>query len=92
VVDVLVKKTMRAAEKYKAKTIALSGGVAANKKLRGDLAAAAAHNKMQFTVPDFSLCTDNAGMIAIAAYFNLRGGKKPVPFSKVKADSSWELK
>ncbi len=91
-VDVLVQKTLRAAAKYKAKTITLSGGVAANRKLRNDLAAAATSNKMQFIVPDYSLCTDNAAMIAIAAYFNLRGGKKPTPCHKVKADSSWELK
>ncbi len=91
VVDVLIQKTMRAAEKYGAKTIALSGGVAANKKLRGDLEAVAKTKQMQFFMPDFSLCTDNAGMIAIAAYFRLRAGLKPIPFSKLKADSSWEL-
>jgi N6-L-threonylcarbamoyladenine synthase len=91
-IDVLVQKTMRAAEKYKAKTVTLSGGVAANKKLRAHLEHAAKERKIQFSVPPFSLCTDNAAMIAIAAYFNLRGGKKPTPYNKVKADSSWELK
>ncbi len=91
VVDVLVQKTMRAAEKYNAETMALSGGVAANRKLRADLEHAATANKMRFTMPEFWLCTDNAAMIAIAAYFYLRAGKKPSPFQKVKADSSWEL-
>jgi N6-L-threonylcarbamoyladenine synthase len=91
VCDVLVTKALRAAQEYECKTISLSGGVAANKKLRTDLARTAAAEKLQFIVPAFELCTDNAAMIAVAAYYQLRGGYKPVPFSKVRADSTWEL-
>ena len=90
-IDVLITKTMRAAEKFGAKTISLSGGVASNKKLRHDLAQAAKKSGRGFLVPDFSLCTDNAAMIAMAAYFRLRGGYKPVGYNKVNADSGWEL-
>lgn len=90
-VDVLVQKTMRAVKQYKCKTISLSGGVAANRKLREELAGAAKTAKADFIVPDFELCTDNAQMIAIAAYFNLRNNQKAVPASKVKADPAWEI-
>lgn len=91
VVDVLVTKAMRAVKKYGCKTVSLSGGVAANRRLRATLSEQCTVNSVQFIVPDFKLCTDNAEMIAIAAYFKLRAGSKPVPYSKIKADSSWEL-
>lgn len=92
VVDVLVTKTMRAAKQYNCKTISLSGGVAANKRLRSALAASSSKLKADFIVPDFRLCTDNAEMIALASYFKLRAGYKPVTYKKVTADSNWELK
>jgi N6-L-threonylcarbamoyladenine synthase len=90
-VDVLVQKTLRAAKKYGAKSITLSGGVAANKRLRETLTTAASEAGIHFSVPEFELCTDNAKMIAIAAYFSLRHGKKAMLPSKVKADSNWEI-
>ncbi len=92
VADVITKKALRAALKYQCKTIALSGGVAANHKLRSSLSIMSNDNKINFTVPDFELCTDNAQMIALAAYFNLRANKKPVPSGKVKANPAWEIK
>lgn len=91
VADVLTKKALKAVQKYKCKTVALSGGVAANRKLRSELAEMCKVNKLKFTVPDFELCTDNAQMIALAAYFNLRRGQKPVSTSKVKANPAWEI-
>ncbi len=92
VVDVLATKALRACKKYDCKTVSLSGGVAANTSLRESLKNICAENKIAFSVPDFQLCTDNAQMIALAAYFNLRNGKKPVLASKVKVDPSWEVK
>lgn len=91
VVDVLTTKALRACKKYKCKTISLSGGVAANKPLRAALAKISLENKMKFTVPDFELCTDNAQMIAMAAYFNLRKGIKPVPPELTRANPAWEI-
>ncbi len=91
VVDVLVTKAIRAAKKYSCKTISLAGGVAANKRLRTELNLQSEINNLQFVVPDIRLCTDNAEMIALASYFKLRAGYKPVSFQKVQADSSWEL-
>jgi N6-L-threonylcarbamoyladenine synthase len=91
VVDVLATKAERAIKKYGCKTVSLSGGVAANTALRASLKEMCKNNKMAFTVPDFELCTDNAQMIALAAYFGLRNGLKPTPAGKVKADPSWEI-
>jgi N6-L-threonylcarbamoyladenine synthase len=91
VVDTLVTKTIRAAQKHNAKTISLAGGVAANKKLRSELASACKKEKINFVMPSFELCTDNAQMIAIAAYMRLFQGFAPVDFHKVKADPAWEL-
>jgi len=67
--DVLVKKTMRAAQAYRPREILLAGGVAANNELRTRLAAATKKLswKPSYHQPSFSLCTDNAGMIGLAA-------------------------
>jgi N6-L-threonylcarbamoyladenine synthase len=91
-VDVLVQKTMRAAEKYKAKSVSLSGGVAANKKLRAKLSQETKQQKLKFYVPELSLCTDNALMIANAAAIMLQNGKKPLSYGKIKATPVLELK
>ncbi len=91
VVDVLVTKAMRAVKKYGCKTISLSGGVAANRRLRQVLSAQCLVHSIKFIVPDFKLCTDNAEMIAIASYFRLRAGAKPTTYDKIKANSGWEL-
>ncbi len=76
-VDVLVGKTMRAVDEFSAKSILLSGGVAANKALREALAYESKKRGKAFLVPDFMYNTDNASMIAIAGYMKfLREGEK----------------
>lgn len=92
VADVLVTKALRAAKKYGCKTVSLSGGVAANRHLRQTLTIACKAEKLNLNIPELELCTDNAQMIAIAAYFKLRGGFKPVGPAKVKANPHWELR
>ena len=79
VIDVLVKKTIRAAEEYNAKSVLLCGGVSANKLLRESLHRAAMDLNIQFTVPDFAYNTDNAAMVAAAAYINLLAKKTKLP-------------
>ncbi len=68
-IDVLTKKTMRAAEEFKAKSILLCGGVSANKPLQNTLRKLAEDSGRNFIVPDFQFNTDNAAMIAAAAWF-----------------------
>jgi N6-L-threonylcarbamoyladenine synthase len=66
VVDVLVSKTLAAAQSYDAASIAVVGGVAANKALRERMTQACTR-PLFISPPEFS--TDNAAMIAAAAYF-----------------------
>jgi N6-L-threonylcarbamoyladenine synthase len=78
IVDVLAVKTVRAAQRHEAKTVLLAGGVAASLALRermaAEIAATFGPDGLPFRVPPFSLCTDNAGMIAGAAYYALKSG------------------
>src|SRR6056297_2647 len=67
IVEVLVKKTLKAAEKYKINEIVLAGGVASNTRLR-ELFLEKLDNKKLF-YPDKELCMDNAAMIGSAAYY-----------------------
>jgi len=85
-VDVLIKKTIKAAKKYNAKTILLSGGVAANKVLRENLSIACQKENLNFLMPEIFLCTDNATMIAAAAAF-----EKPTPWHKLRVDPNLEI-
>ena len=64
IVDVLVRKSIAAAQKLNRKTIVLGGGVVANKKLREDINSAAKKKGIRVVLPSFNLCTDNARMIA----------------------------
>ncbi len=69
VVDVLVEKTRRAAEEYKAVHILLAGGVAANTLLRREMQRRA---NIPVISPLPELCCDNAAMVAGAAYWHWR--------------------
>lgn len=76
VVDILTEKTIRAAKDKKVKHILLAGGVAANSLLRKQLGEAAEKEGMKLLYPSMKLCTDNAAMIAEAAYYKIiHGGK-----------------
>jgi N6-L-threonylcarbamoyladenine synthase len=66
--DVLVKKTIRAARESGARSVMLSGGVAANKALRSRLAREAKKIGCAFLVPDFKYNLDNGAMIGVAGY------------------------
>lgn len=66
----LVKKTMRAAKEYGAKSVILSGGVAANRALRNELKTESKKLKVKFFAPPMNFNTDNAMMIAAAGYIS----------------------
>ncbi|MDO8621480.1 MAG: tRNA (adenosine(37)-N6)-threonylcarbamoyltransferase complex transferase subunit TsaD [Candidatus Levybacteria bacterium] len=72
IIDVLVSKTIKAAQQYKVRSILLGGGVAANQKLRDEFQLKIENLKLKipFFCPEKRLCTDNAAMIASAAFFN----------------------
>jgi len=67
VVDVLVEKTLMAADSHRVRDIIVAGGVSANKRLREKLLS---ESKRPVHIPPLSLCTDNAAMIAGAAYYH----------------------
>ncbi len=71
IIDPLVKKTIKAAQKFNVKTLILGGGVAANKKLVENLKFDIGYLKLDISlhIPSPNLCTDNASMIASAAFF-----------------------
>jgi N6-L-threonylcarbamoyladenine synthase len=73
VVEVLVRKTLRAAELAGAGTVLLGGGVAANTALRTALAEAAGRAGLRLHTAPKALCTDNAAMAAVA-YHKARAG------------------
>lgn len=68
-VKMLLKKLTKAAGDLKIKNIAIAGGVSANSALRESLHITGVEKGWNIFIPDFQYCTDNAGMIAMAAYF-----------------------
>jgi N6-L-threonylcarbamoyladenine synthase len=72
IVDVVVRKTIKAAEKLNVNNILMAGGVAANKALSGTLVK---NSPIPVLVPPPILCTDNAAMVGSCGYFHCISGK-----------------
>jgi len=70
IIDVFISKTLKAAKEYRAKSIILGGGVAANEKLRKQFKVQSLKSKVKFLVPPKKFCTDNATMVGITAFFH----------------------
>lgn len=75
VVDDLRRKTFRAAERLGAASLLVSGGVAANRELRVRFTAEAAERGLPIAFPSLALSTDNAAMIAAAAWPKFEAGE-----------------
>lgn len=76
VIDVLVEKSFRLLEEKNQKTFVLSGGVAANSRLKERVLEKAEEKGIKVYFPDKILCTDNAAMIASAGYYDYINGKQ----------------
>ena len=75
VVETLTKKTMKALKDYDVKRLIVAGGVSANSAIRESLKELCEKNQIDFSVPVFKYCTDNASMIGAAAYFAFQHGE-----------------
>lgn len=74
VVDTLCERSLAALEDSGLKTLCLAGGVSANRRLRQRMSEHAKRRRFRLCMPEVGLCTDNAAMIACAAYYRLRRG------------------
>ena len=74
IVDVLVRKTIAAAQKHDVDLVTVSGGVSCNQELRRQLSEACKREGLKFKNAEPWLCTDNAAMIAFAAMLKLENG------------------
>ncbi|MCD6178017.1 tRNA (adenosine(37)-N6)-threonylcarbamoyltransferase complex transferase subunit TsaD [bacterium] len=90
VIDVLIKKTIKATKNYKAKAIILGGGVSANTQLQKQITKKVKQEipgcKIIFPLPQY--CTDNAVMTAIAGFFHKKDKKS---WQEVKAEADLRL-
>lgn len=90
-VDVLIQKTKRAAVELGVTSIMLSGGVSANSLLRERLTALCAELGIRCVLPEMKYTTDNAAMIAAAAYFAWRNKPTPWKWEDCQMDANLRL-
>jgi N6-L-threonylcarbamoyladenine synthase len=76
VVEVLVKKTLRAAKECGATLVTMSGGVSCNQALRAEMAEQCRKAGLRLLAAPPLLCTDNAAMIAFAASLRFQAGHR----------------
>ena len=90
IVEVLVKKTIRAAKRAGVRCVTASGGVTCNRALRRELEKACKNNGFTLRLAEKSLCTDNAAMIGILAERKLLAGV-PLPALDEEIQPGWAL-
>ncbi len=94
VVDVLLKKTIKAIEKNNIKTLIIGGGVSANKRIRKTFKKLEKEiDGLTVLIPEAKHSTDNAVMIGVAGYFRHLDGKAldPNKTGRIKADGNMRL-
>ncbi len=74
-IEILLRKVKKAMVQTGCKQIAIAGGVSANSGLRTRIQEMGAKQGWEVYIPAFSYCTDNAGMIAMAAHFKAEAGE-----------------
>lgn len=74
VCDMLIDKTMKAAEKYGYKTVAVAGGVSANSELRARMTKECEKRGIALYYPELRYCGDNAAMVGVQAYYEFADG------------------
>ena len=93
IIDVLIKKTIKAALDYKVKTIILGGGVVSNEELRKQFKSKI--NKLGIEInlelPPKKLCTDNALMVAVTGYFRWKKRGRSENWQDIKAAANLKI-
>jgi N6-L-threonylcarbamoyladenine synthase len=89
VVDTLIDRTLRAVDERGARTVAVVGGVACNRRLRQRMLAEGTGRGVPVVFPRPALCADNAAMIASVGRVRLaRGERDPLTLN---ADPGWQI-
>jgi N6-L-threonylcarbamoyladenine synthase len=87
IVEVLVKKTLRAAKRLGVKCVTASGGVSCNRSLRTELARTCERHRLKLRLAEKSLCTDNAAMVGILAERKFLAGQPVIAYDDEIAPS-----
>ncbi len=91
IIEVLVKKSMRAVRESGLKQLVVAGGVGANRELRRQLDARAAKAGISVFYPDLEFCTDNGAMIALAGALRFQAGASLKPPGAFAVWPRWSL-
>ena len=91
IVEVLVKKAMRAVKTSGLTQLVVAGGVGANRELRRQLDAKAVKARIEVFYPELEFCTDNGAMIALAGGLRLKSGSEPKAAGAFAVRPRWPL-
>jgi N6-L-threonylcarbamoyladenine synthase len=91
IVEVLVKKSLKALKQTGLKQLVVAGGVGANKQLRSTLNIEAKNKRFAVYYPELEFCTDNGAMIALAGCLRLQSGTPSKPAGVFSVQPRWPL-
>ncbi len=91
IVEVLVKKSLKAMKQTGLKQLVVAGGVGANKQLRATLNDEAKRKRFRVYYPELEFCTDNGAMIALAGCLRLQAGTPSKPAGEFSVLPRWPL-
>ena len=91
IVEVLVKKSLKAMKQTGLKQLVVAGGVGANKQLRATLDDEARRKRFRVYYPELEFCTDNGAMIALAGSLRLQSGSPSKVAGSFAVQPRWPL-
>ena len=91
IVEVLLKKALKALKQTGLKQLVVAGGVGANRQLRATLNDEARRKRFRVYYPELEFCTDNGAMIALAGCLRLQAGTQAKPAGEFAVQPRWPL-